>query len=373
MAEFTVQKYKTILNKRKSPDSWFWDRYSINPYNGCQFGCIYCDARSAHYHMPEDFEQKILVKEGIGCQLARQLGNARSLVQDVVALSGGTDPYQPAEHQFRNTRQCLEVLERFRMPVHLITKSKLVLEDADLLNRVAAASWASVSITLSTVNREMARFLDFQAPDPEIRLRTLKELKARAPQLQAGILMIPIVPFLGDSPEQLEATVAAAKAAGADYLLFGPGMTLRDTQAKWFLQQLKAKYPELIPKYEELYFFRYNEKEYSGSFAPPLSYTAPLNAILVEICRRHQMPMRIPRFIPKDYRQLNYQISEKLFNQAWLSQIQGKEWKNAFFAAQAIQELPVSLTRLKEESKVNSIKNLRGIALEQVIEWLGNP
>ncbi len=98
MPTFIKQQFKSILNKKKFIDNWFWDRYSINPYNGCSFGCIYCDARSAKYHAPQDFENKITIKQNVGPMLDKRLSRARTLLPDVVGLGGVTDCYQPAEH-----------------------------------------------------------------------------------------------------------------------------------------------------------------------------------------------------------------------------------------------------------------------------------
>ncbi len=138
MVNYQEKEYKSILNKHKFIDSWFWNRYGINPYNGCQFGCVYCDSRSEKYHLPTDFENDIIIKKDVSSMLDKRLTNARALLPDVVAFSGACDPYQPAEAKFKNTRQCLEVLEKHKYPVHIITKSKLVLRDLDLLEKIGS-------------------------------------------------------------------------------------------------------------------------------------------------------------------------------------------------------------------------------------------
>ena len=99
MPEFIEKKFKSALNKQKYIDSWFWGKYSINPYNGCLFGCIYCDARSAKYHMPEDFENQITIKQDIAGVLSSQIQRSRNFLRDVVVISGVTDPYQGAEKE----------------------------------------------------------------------------------------------------------------------------------------------------------------------------------------------------------------------------------------------------------------------------------
>jgi DNA repair photolyase len=146
MATFTEREAKpSVLIVRKLIDGWFWEKYGINPYNGCQFGCVYCDSRSQKYFLPFDFENDIVVKTNIGPVLDRRLTNARKLLPDIVGLGGTTDPYQPAEAVYHNSRSCLEVLAKHRYPAHVITKSRLVLEDMDLLERIGQDTWCAVS------------------------------------------------------------------------------------------------------------------------------------------------------------------------------------------------------------------------------------
>ncbi|MCB0663630.1 MAG: hypothetical protein KDC24_12870, partial [Saprospiraceae bacterium] len=174
MPQFNEQTYKSILNQKKWIDNWFWDRYSINPYSGCSIGCVYCDARSQKYRTPNApqldpaaFEKEIFVKKDAHELLDKRLNNARTLLPDVVAMSGKTDCYQPAEKIYRSTREMLKVLQRHHFPVHIITKSNLVLEDAGLLNEIAKNTWAGVSVTITTADPKMSKFLDNKAPHPD--------------------------------------------------------------------------------------------------------------------------------------------------------------------------------------------------------------
>lgn len=160
MVKVVEKEFKSLLNKYKFIESWFWGRYSINPYQGCQFGCIYCDSRSEKYHLPTDFENEIVVKKNLKAKLEERLKRARTLLPDIVVLAGTSDPYQPIENKFKSTRQCLEVLRKYKYPVHLITKSPLVLADLDLIKEIAKETWACVSITITTPNLEVARFLE---------------------------------------------------------------------------------------------------------------------------------------------------------------------------------------------------------------------
>jgi len=230
MVKFIEKDFKSILNVHKFIDNWFWCKYGINTYNGCQFACIYCDSRSEKYYLPEDFQNDIIVKMNVREMLDKKLSRARTLLPDIVALSGANDPYQPAEMKYENTRQCLEILEKHKYPVHISTKSRLVLRDLNLLEQIGKNSWCTISVTITTTKPKIARFLEQKAPSPKQRFAIVKTIKEKTKHVQTGILFIPIVPCLCDQDENLEAMVKSTKEAGGDYILFG-GMTMRDRQA----------------------------------------------------------------------------------------------------------------------------------------------
>ncbi|MEW6103787.1 MAG: radical SAM protein [bacterium] len=358
MVKFSEKEFKSILNRHKFIDSWFWDRYSINPYNGCQFGCVYCDSRSEKYHLPLDFENNIVIKKNVGKMLDKRLANARTLLPDVVALSGTCDPYQPIETKFKNTRQCLEILEKHKYPVHILTKSRLVLRDLELLENIGKNNWSCVSVTITTLNSQTARFLEEKAPSPEIRFDIIKTIKDKTKYIQVGVLLIPVVPLLADSDSDLETMVEKAKNKGADYILFGGGMTMRDMQAKWFLKHLKEMYPEFLERYEDLYQFKYNPNFYEGTYEPKKNYTLTKNKKLFALCTKHKIPYRIKRFIPDDFRRENYLIAEKLLNEAYELQILGKAWSNTHWAGQNIQNLKEPIIDVAKRGDLPKIRNV---------------
>ena len=334
MPTFIEKQFKFILNKKKYIDSWFWDRYSINPYNGCLFGCIYCDARSNNYHMPTDFENNIIIKQNVGTMLDKRLSRARTLLSDVVGIGGVTDSYQAAETKYGNTHACLEILAKHRYPVHIATKSDLVLGDGQLLDEIGQQTWCTVSFTITTLDPDLTKFLDQRAPSPQKRLDALRELKQTYPHVQAGVLIIPLIPYLTDEPAALAALVAASKVAGADYVLFGGGMSLRDSQARYFLGHLSTHFPDIYAKYKTLYQFD-NATQYDGQSAPPSAYLLPKYRLLFDLCAQYELPYRIPRFIPDDWRQTNYRIAEQLLNTAYERQMLGNYWQNHYWAGAA--------------------------------------
>ncbi len=369
MATYAKKTFKSILNKKKFIDSWFWDRYSINPYNGCVFGCLYCDARSGHYHMPEDFENNIVIKEDVGPMLDRRLSRARTLEPDVVGLGGVTDCYQPAESKYGNSRACLEVLAKHHYPVHLATKSTLVLRDADILNEIGVQTWCTVSFTITTLDDEISRLVDNRAPPPRRRLETLSALKRACPDIRTGVLVIPLIPVLSDDEPALDALVSASREAGADYVLFSAGMSLRDRQAHYFLSHLEASNSEAYHQYKELYGFS-DAADYDGLNAPPASYATPKQQLMLRLCAHYDLPYRIPRFIPRDWRAINYRVAERLLNHAYLRQANGQYWQNFYWAGQNIQNLREPIDEVSARNELHSIRNVGGKIAEEVLQML---
>jgi len=358
MVEYIEKEFKSIINKLKFIDSWYWCRYTLNTYNGCQFGCIYCDSRSAKYHMPTDFENTIIVKKNVEELLDKRITRARKLLPDVVAISGANDPYQPAEARYKNTRQCLEVLAKHKYPVGIGTKSKLVLNDLDLLEKIGKNNWCSVSVTITTTDPEIRKFLEPRAQSSEERFDVIRKIKEQTKHIQAGVSFIPIVPYLCDSEEQLEGMVKNIKESGSDFILFGSGVTMRDLQANWFLKHLKERYPELIEKYEELYDFKYNPVSYDGKYNPKESYHKKINKKMLSLCEKYELPYRVKRFIPNDFRKKNYSIAEKLLNEAYRQQMLGKAWSKKYWAGMNIQNLKESIVAIAKRNELQEIRNV---------------
>ena len=360
MPKFIEKQYKSIINKNKYIDHWFWTRYAINPYNGCQFGCIYCDARSEHYHMPQDFENEILVKQNVGQMLDQRIARARTFLPDVVGIGGVTDSYQPAEKKFENTRNILSVLAKHQYPVHLITKSTLILRDLPLLEEIARQTWCTVSVTITTTDAEKSRFLEKFAPSPAKRLEVLRQIKTKAPHVQTGALLMPLIPVLCDDEAQVEQLFTAVKATGADYLMFGGAMTLRNRQADWFLQHLREAEPAVYQQYVDLYQFTPDDEAYNGRYLPGGDYMRQQHERLFGLSDKHQLPHRIRRFIPNDYRKTNYRIAERMLNVSFERQMFGQSWETLFWAAQNIQNLKEPIEAVAARGELEQIKNVKG-------------
>jgi len=366
MPRYIVKEYKSIINRMKFIDSWFWCRYTLNPYQGCEHDCIYCDARSHKYYLHPDFEETIYVKKNAALMLDMRISRARTLLPDVVATGGVCDCYQPAEKEFENTRQILKVLAKHRWPVHIGTKSPLVLRDLDIISKIARRSWAAVSFTITTTNEDVGRFLEPKVVPAEERFRAIAEIKEKDKNILTGLTFMPIAPFLEDDEENIEAVVRGAKEAGADYVLFSPGMTMRDNQALWFMKKLSESYSELVPDYEDIYQFSYSKAEYKGSYGPKKSYMKQVGKRVLKVLDRYKMPSRIKRFIPDDYRKLNYIIAEELLNEAYKLQMASKAWTKTHWAGMNIQNLKESIARVAERGELKHIRNVND-ELEGVI------
>ncbi len=209
---YLVDGSKTIIASNNSPDVGF--DISINPYRGCEHGCIYCYARPTHEYFGLsaglDFESVIFAKMDAAEQLRKEL-RARSFKPQVIALSGVTDPYQPIERKLEITRCCLEVLAEARCPVGIITKNALVLRDIDLLQRLAEHRAVSVAISITTLDPELARKLEPRASHPQRRMEAIARLREAG--IPAGVMTAPIIPAITD--HEVPALLEAAAAAGA--------------------------------------------------------------------------------------------------------------------------------------------------------------
>jgi DNA repair photolyase len=214
--QFFQDGTKTIITRNNSPDVGF--ETSLNPYRGCEHGCIYCYARPTHEYLGFsaglDFESKIMVKTNAPALLRAELESLRWKPQ-VLVMSGVTDPYQPIEKKLRVTRGCLEVLTKFRNPLAIITKNRLVTRDVDLLRELADYSAAAVNISVTSLNSELQRVLEPRTSSPEARLDAIMQL--RAAEVPVGVMVAPVIPGLTDHemPKILEACAqAGAQFAG---------------------------------------------------------------------------------------------------------------------------------------------------------------
>jgi len=248
---FTLQT-KSLLNrclsKRQMPFAW-----TINPYRGCEFGCLYCYARYTHEFMEMrdglDFEQKIYIKQHAAGLLRHELRRVKA--GEAIALGTATDPYQPAERRYEITRGILEEFSRHRgFQLGIVTKSNLIVRDLELLQEVARSNRVTAHITVTTLDSDLARILEPRAPRPDLRMEAVRILSQAG--LRVGVSCSPVVPGITDSPKDLESVIRAAAEAGADFVFANP-LFLKPCSAAVFLPFLEENFPHLAESYRQRY------------------------------------------------------------------------------------------------------------------------
>jgi DNA repair photolyase len=237
-----IDAARKIITRNDSPDIGF-DR-SINPYRGCEHGCVYCFARPTHAHLGLspglDFESRLFVKPEAAELLEKEL-SAPGYEPRVIAIGTNTDPYQPIERRYKVMRRILEVLDRAGHPVGIVTKSALVLRDLDILARMAERSLAKVALSVTTLDAELARKMEPRAATPMRRLETLRRLA------QVGVpttaMVAPVIPALNDSEiERILDAVAAAGVKEAGYVLLRLPLEVRDLFREWLIENYPDRY-----------------------------------------------------------------------------------------------------------------------------------
>ncbi|ATQ68035.1 MULTISPECIES: PA0069 family radical SAM protein [Methylosinus] len=236
-----VERARTIVTRNDSPDISF-DR-SVNPYRGCEHGCVYCYARPTHAYMGLssglDFETEIFVKEGAAQLLEREL-SAPGYSPKTIAIGANTDPYQPVEKRYRITRGLLEVASRADHPIGIVTKSSLVTRDIDLLAPMARKGLVKVAISVTTLDPALARAMEPRAAAPERRLATIEALSAAG--IPVTVLVAPIIPGINDA--EIETILTRAHAAGAreaGYVMLRLPLELREVFSEWLVTHFPDK------------------------------------------------------------------------------------------------------------------------------------
>ena len=247
--QYTEIRCKSALNKvRGMPFKW-----SLNAYRGCTHSCHYCYARASHEFLGlnagEDFTTKIFIKTNIAEVLRQELGR-RTWAREHVAMGTATDPYQPAEGQYRLSRACLEAMADYHTPGNVTTKGTLIVRDVDVLQHLAARAGCGVSISLITLDDTIWRAVEPGTPPPRQRLAAMERLVRSG--IPCGIALAPVLPGLTDSPSDLERVVRAAADHGAEWMWAG-AIHLEPVVRDWFLVSLARHFPAGVPAYTRVY------------------------------------------------------------------------------------------------------------------------
>jgi DNA repair photolyase len=247
---------RSLLNRCTAPHMPF--TWTVNPYRGCEFACRYCYARYTHEFMELrdglDFERMIYVKQNAAWMLRRDLKRVKRGEQ--IAIGTATDPYQPAERRFLVTRSIFEELALHSgLEIGLVSKSNMVVRDLDVLQKVSEANSLSISITITTLDSELARRLEPRAPRPDLRLEAVRKLAAAG--LDVGVICAPVLPGMTDAPAHLEELVRAAAESGARHFYANP-LFLKPCSSAVFLPFLEKDFPHLVEDYRR----RFGEKAF---------------------------------------------------------------------------------------------------------------
>lgn len=349
---------KSILLKRNYADGWFLEKYAMNIYRGCQHACEYCDGRSQRYYLDLDISNKIYIKINAPDLVRKELRNKE---KGIVAVGGGIgDSYQPAEKKYEVTRKVLEVLKELKFPVFILIKSCLVERDLDILKEINKQSLALVAFTITSLNDDVWKTWEPRASPPEERFNIIgKFSKAGVP---TGVVVMPLLPFISDDADSIEQLVSRAKKEGASFILVA-SLTLRDRQKEYYYQKLREKYPDLISKYDQIY----SENGYSQN----QEYVEKLNSTVLQVCRKYEMPLRIPHKLFHGKIGVKDETSHVLSQIGYLLELMGKRGSAYRKAANQVYKTPEDIIKLSKEGRITEIPGVGekiGKIIEEIIQ-----
>ena len=253
-----------LLNKITHKDVLFGGDYTIDPYQNCEFGCLYCDS---------SFDKTIFIKINAAEILKKELETAK---KGTVIVGSVHDPYQRAEEELEITRDLLKTIQKHGFPCHVLTKSELVLRDIDILSEIDNCI---VTISIATLNDSISKIFEKNVPLPKIRLKTIEKLTENG--IKSGLAVLPVFPYIIE--KELDDIVSSAKNHNAKYLLH-KHLELKGDQKPCFINILKEFYPDLVSKYEKLY---------ENSYMPDEVYISKINSLIKESCSSHNIKNRI--------------------------------------------------------------------------------
>jgi DNA repair photolyase len=260
------ERARTILTRNESPDIPF--DLSINPYRGCEHGCIYCYARPTHAYLNLsaglDFETRLFFKTNAAELLEHELSR-RTYRPQIINLGSSTDPYQPIEREHRITRSILEVMLRFRNPVTIVTKSHLVLRDLDLLQQLARQNLCYVSVSVTTLDEDLKRRLEPRAPSPAARLKAIAGLAAAG--VPVGVMAAPMIPALND--HELERIFEAAAQAGAEsahFILLRLPFDVKELFEAWLREHVPLRAEHVLSRIRAMRGGALNDARFGSRF-----------------------------------------------------------------------------------------------------------
>lgn len=347
---------KSILNVHKHVDGWLFDRYSAHPYVGCAFACEFCYARDQRYlggRDPADYSRVVRIKTNAAELLRRQLARRP---RDVICTG---DWQLPAERDYALSRRLLEVVRDLGFPLLLLERSPFVTRDLDLIQDIARSSWVAAVFSMSTLDERVKRAFEPLSPPVRHRLRAMEQLSAAG--ILTGAALMPILPAVADDNAHLGDLISAVAASGGRFVLAG-GLTMsapRSTggyQAARTLAAVSRCFPAALPVYQRLYA--------NGAYGPPAAYNAVLGLRVRDLCARHGLANRMPRWLGDGWRAGNRRLAERLFARAYdleLEQAGHFRIGACIRAAQTVDDLPEPAVDLYVRGGMAALQNLPAV------------
>jgi len=341
---------KSILRKYKKIDSWFISRYGMNLYRGCTHNCVYCDGRSEGYYVDGEFGKDVVVKINAIEILKRELdpkGRKFPFKPSFIMVGGGVgDSYQPVEEKYQLSRKALQLMCDNNFPVHMLTKSTLIKRDIDVIKKINDQKKAIVSFSFSSVDNRISAIFEPGVPSPDERLKTLSLFKDEG--IACGMFLLPVIPYVTDTPEMIEETVRKAAEVGLDFVIFG-GMTLKKgRQKEYFFSVLKKNYPKLASEYKSIY----RGSKWGEATA---EYYSQVNRTFSSIAKKYKISRRIPLAFYKDILGENDLIIVLLEHVDYLSKLESRTSPYGY-AAYSISQLREPLSTMK-----GSLQKIKGV------------
>jgi DNA repair photolyase len=361
-SDFQEYNARKIVNVHRHVDGpWFWDKYSAHPYIGCRSGCEFCYARGGPYQGrrdPLDFDTLIQVKLNAAQLLRKELAR---LAPDVICCG---DWQQPAEDRYRLSRAMLEVVRDLGFPLFVIERSPLLARDLDLLADINRRSWVGVVFSISSLDPVLKRAFEPRSPGVKRRLQAMAALAGAG--ILTGVSLMPILPAVGDDEAHLEEVVRAAAGHGGSFVLAG-GMTMDGMQAARTLAAARRLDPALEAQWRSLY------ERTSG---PPRAYSTRLGLQVRELCARHGLRDRMPRYIPPGPPGVNKRIAERLFLKTYDLELELADTYRIWAyrkTAWTVDEWPENLAAIHAARGEAGLRELPGIGRSiagEIARWL---
>jgi DNA repair photolyase len=303
--EFQEYRTRKIVNVHRHVDGpWFWDRYSAHPYMGCRSGCEFCYLRGNRYlgrRDPDSFDSLIQVKTNAVERLRKEL---LRLSPDVIACG---DWQQPAEERYRLSRGMLEVVCDLGFPLFILERSPLLTRDLDLLAEINRKTWVGVVLSVGSIDPSLKQAFEPRSPGTKRRFTAMERLASSG--ILVGTAMMPIIPFLGDGEDHLEDVIRTTKDHGGSFVM-GGGLTMDGIQAQRSLEVVRRLDPTVEDSWRTLYQWKAGGEPQYG---PRRDYRARLGRLVRELCSRHGLKDRMPRYVGSGPLAVNKRVAERLF------------------------------------------------------------